>query len=89
MIGKTLLGKAGSGVTSGVGVAKVEEGGSVSDTDASVNEVAGWRNKVSNSSGMVVGGATSKDSDCEVLKKLSVNGVEVTDGCICDVLIKK
>ena len=95
--------EAGRGVTSGEekrGVAK-EEGGNVTSTDASVNEVAGWSNscvsilllgnkKSSIATGVAVGVTTSKDSVCEVLKKSSViDGVEVTDDCICDVLTMK
>ena len=93
--------EAGRGAASGeegMGVAKGEEGGNVTETD--VNEVAGWSNNVSTlllgkkkssvATGVAVGVATSKDSDCEVLKKSSViGGVEVRDGCICDVLTMK
>ena len=91
-------GRGATGGEEGMGIAKGEEGGNVAGTD--VNEVAGWSNNVSTlllgnkkssvATGVGVGVATSKDSDCEVLKKSPViDGVEVTDGCICDVLTMK
>ena len=87
-------GVAGRGVTSGeegMGIAKGEEGCSVIDTGASVNEVAGWSNSCVSilllgnkkslvATGVAVGAATSKNSVCEVL---------VIDSSNCKVLTKR